>query len=59
MMVRTSMDVDIYNVSIHDWANNRFRTTSGLPAAALTTVSTEIPMPGRLPDKPQTPEDDI
>ncbi len=26
MMVRTSMDVDICNVSIHCWANNEYRT---------------------------------
>ncbi len=32
MMVRTSMDVDIYNVSIHGWANNEYRTTSCLPS---------------------------
>jgi hypothetical protein len=27
-MVRASNDVDIYNVSIHGWANNEYRTTS-------------------------------
>ena len=30
MMVHTSMDVDVYNVSIHGWAGNAHRTPSHL-----------------------------
>jgi hypothetical protein len=48
-MVHASMDVGIYNVSIHGWANIGFRTASGLPAVVLTTISAEIPVPSCLP----------
>ncbi len=59
MMVHASMDVGIYNVSIHGWANNGFRTTNCLPAAFHDTISSEIPLPSCLPDWPHTLEDDI
>jgi hypothetical protein len=58
-MVRTSMDVDIYNVSIDGWANNEFRTTSCLPSAFHDIIPAQVPVSGRLPDGLQTPEDYI
>ncbi len=57
-MAHATMDVDIYNVSIHGWANNGFRTTNCLPSVLHHAISAQVPIPSRLPDRPQTPEDD-
>jgi hypothetical protein len=43
-MVHTSMDVDIHNVSIHGWANNRFRTTSCLPSVIHHAIPAQAPI---------------
>jgi hypothetical protein len=57
MMVRTSMDVDTYNISIHGWANNGYRTTSPLPSDFHDTILAQVPMQSRLPDRLQTPKE--
>jgi hypothetical protein len=49
-MVRASMDVGIYDVSIHGWAKVRCKKTSCLPTDFLTTIPSNIPMLSRLPD---------
>ena len=59
MIVRTSMDVDVYNVGIHGWANNRYRTTNCLPSVFHDTIPAQVPMQSRLPNRPQTPKDDV
>ncbi len=53
-MVHTSMDVGMYNVSVHGWANIGFRTTCCLPAAFLTTISAEIPSQAACPTDPNS-----
>ncbi len=58
-MVHASMDVDIYTVSIHGWANNEYSTTSCLPSAICHAVPAHIPIQSRLPNRRQTPEDNI
>ena len=58
-MVRTSMDVDIYTVSIHGWDNNEYRTPSCLPSAVYHALPAQIPISSCLPDRPQTQEDDV
>ncbi len=59
MMVRTSMDVDVYNVSIHGWANNAHRTPSHLPSNLHHAISAPMPVPSCLPNRPHAPEDDV
>jgi hypothetical protein len=59
MMVHTSMDVDIYDVSIHDWAYNVYRIPSCLPSDVYPALSDQVPVPSRLPDRPHAPQDDI
>jgi hypothetical protein len=58
-MVRASMDVDIFNVSIHGWANNAYGTPSCLPVHVHHALPALIPVPSHLPDRSQTPEGDI
>ncbi len=53
-MVSASMDVDVYNVSIHGWANNEYRTSNCLPSS----FPHAIPAPC-LPDRPHAPEDNV
>jgi hypothetical protein len=58
-MLHASMDMDIYNISVHGWANNEYMTTSCLPSAFHHAVPAQVPVSGRLPDGLHTPEDDI
>jgi hypothetical protein len=58
-MVHASMDVDIYPVSIHGWANNEHMTPSCLPSSFPHTVPAPVPMPSCLPDRPHALEDDV
>ncbi len=58
-MVRTSMDVDVYNVSIHGWANNAHRTSSHLPSNFHHAISAPMPVPSRLPDGSHALQDNI
>jgi hypothetical protein len=59
MMVHTSMGVDVYNVTIHGWANNAYRTPSHLPLSVHHALPTQIPVPIRLPNRPRAPEDNV
>jgi hypothetical protein len=61
MMVHASMgvDVDVYNVSIHGWANNAYRTPSCLPLSVNHALPAQIPVPSRLPNRPHAPEDNV
>ncbi len=59
MTVRASMDVDIYDVSIHDWANNAYGTPSCLPLCAHHALPAPIPVPSHSPDRSPTPEGNI
>jgi hypothetical protein len=59
MTVRTSMDVDVYNVSIHGWADNAHRTSSCLPSNFHHAISAPMPVPSRLPDGSRSPQDNI
>jgi hypothetical protein len=59
MTVRASMDVDIYDVSICDWANNALRTPSCLPSNFHHAVPTPIPALRHLPDGSHTPQGNI
>jgi hypothetical protein len=59
MTVRTSMDVDVYNVSIHGWADNAHRTPSCLPSNLHHAISAPMPVPSHLPDRSHAPEDDV
>jgi hypothetical protein len=47
MMVHASMDVDVYYVSIHGWANNAHRTSSRLPSNFHHAISAPMPVPSR------------
>jgi hypothetical protein len=58
-MVRASMDVDVYNVSIHGWANNALRTPSSLPSNFHYAVPTPIPALRCLLDGPHTLQGNI
>jgi hypothetical protein len=59
MMVRASMDVVIYGVSIHGWANNAYRTPSCLPLSVHHALPASIPVPSRLPDGSHALEDNV
>jgi hypothetical protein len=59
MMVRTSRDVDVYNVSIHVWANNAHRTPSHLPSNFHHATSAPMPVPSRLPDGSRALQDNM
>ena len=58
-MVHTSMDVDVYDVSIHGWANNEYRTTSSLPSDVHHAIPAPVSMPSSSSYRFQTPEDNI
>ncbi len=58
-MVRTTMDVDINNVSIHGWANNENGTTSCLPSNFYHAIPAQVLVSGYLPNELQTPKDNI
>ncbi len=58
-MVHASMDVDVYDVSIHGWANNAHRSSSSLPSNFHNAISAPMPVPSRLPDRSRAPQDDI
>jgi hypothetical protein len=58
-MVRTSMDVDVYDVGIHGWANNAHRTPSHLPSNFYHATSALMPVPSCLPNGFRAPQDDI
>jgi hypothetical protein len=58
-MVRTSMDVDIYDVSIHGWANNAFRIPSHVPLYVHHALPALMLVPSHLPKGSHTPQDDI
>jgi hypothetical protein len=58
-MVCASMDVDVYDASIHGWANNAHRTFSCLPSNFYHAISAPMPVPGCLPDGSHSPQDDI
>jgi hypothetical protein len=59
MMVHASMDVDVYNVSTHGWANNAHRTPSHLPSNFHHATSAPMPVPTRLPDGSSAPQDNM
>jgi hypothetical protein len=59
MTVRTSMDVDVYDVSIHGGANNAHRTSSCLPSNFHHAISAQMPVPSHLPNGSRAPQDDI
>ncbi len=58
-MVCTSMDVDIYPVSIHGWANDEYRTPRCLPSSSPHAVPAPVRMPSRLFDRPHALEDNV
>jgi hypothetical protein len=58
-MVRASMDVDVYNVSIHGWASNAHRIPSHLPSNFHHATSAPMPVPSRLPDGSHAPQDNM
>jgi hypothetical protein len=51
-MVRTSMDVDVYDVSIHGWANNAHRTPSRLPSNLHYAISAPCLFQATYPTDP-------
>jgi hypothetical protein len=57
MTVRPSMDVDIYDISIHGWASNAYRTPSWLPLSIHYALPALIPVLSRLPNGSHAPED--
>jgi hypothetical protein len=59
MTVRASMGVDVYDVSIHGWANNAHRTPSRLPLSVHYALPIPILVPGRLPDRLRALEDNV
>jgi hypothetical protein len=59
MMVRTSMDVDIHNVSIHGWADNAYRTPSHLPLHVHHALPAPMLVPSCLPKGSHDPQDNI
>ncbi len=59
MTVHASMDVDIYDVSIHGWANNAYGTPSCLPLCVHHALPAPKPVPSRSPNRSRTPEGDI
>ncbi len=59
MMLCASMGVDVYNFSIHGWANNAYRTPSRLPLSVHHALPAQIPVPGCLPDRPHATEDNV
>jgi hypothetical protein len=59
MTVRTSMGVDIHNISIHGWADNACRTPSHLPLHVHHALLALVPAPSHLPNRSQTPEGSI
>jgi hypothetical protein len=59
MTVRTSMDVDIYDVSIHGWANNLYKTPNRLPLHVHHALPTPMLVPSCLPKGSYTPQDNI
>ncbi len=58
-MVHASMDVDIYNVSVHGWPNNEYGTPSCLPSTFYHAIPAQVPVSGCLLNRLQMPEDDI
>jgi hypothetical protein len=59
MMVHISMDVDVYDVTIHGWADNAHRTPSHLPSTFHHATSALMPVPSHLPDGYHAPQDDM
>jgi hypothetical protein len=59
MTVRASMDVVIYDISIHGWANSAYRTPSHLPLSVHHALPALIPVLSCLPDGSHAPEGDI
>jgi hypothetical protein len=59
MMVRASMGVDIYNVSIHGWAVNAYRTPSCLPLRVHHALPFQMLVPSLLPKGSHNPQDNI
>ncbi len=59
MTASASMGVDIYNVSIHDWANNALRTPSHLPLHFHHALPAPMLDPSCLPKGSCTWQDDI
>ncbi len=57
--MRASMDVFIYDISIHGWANSAYRTPSCLPLSVHHAISAPMPLPSRLPDRSRAPQDNI
>ncbi len=53
------MDVDIYDISIHGWANNTYRTLSCLPLHVHHALSAPMLCPSRLPEGSHTLQDNI
>ncbi len=53
MMVRTSMGVDIDNVSIHGWADNAYMTPSCLPSYVNHALPALVPAPSRYLTDPE------
>ncbi len=59
MMVRNRMGVDVYNVSIHGWVDNAYRTPSCFSSSVHHAIPVPIPVLSCLPDRPHAPEDDV
>jgi hypothetical protein len=59
MTVRVSVDVVIYDVSIHGWANNSYRTPSCLPLHVHHAPPAPMLVPSHLPNRPNALQDDI
>jgi hypothetical protein len=58
-MVYASMDVDIYDGSIHGRANNTYSTPSCLPLHVHHALSAPMLVPSHIPKGSHTPQDDI
>jgi hypothetical protein len=59
MTVRASMDVVIYDVSIHGWANNAYRTPSCLLLHVHHAPPALMLVPSRLPNRSNALQDNI
>jgi hypothetical protein len=59
MTVCASMDVDIYDVSIHGWTNNAYRTPSCSPLHVHHALSAPMLVPSCLLEGSHTPQDNI
>jgi hypothetical protein len=52
------MDVDVYDVSTHGWANNYYSTTRSLPSDVHHAVPAPVPMLSSVSYRYLLPKDD-